>query len=75
MINTSGNIRTNMKHNTLDVDELARQNPILTEEDLEDCYTFEEAVQECIRQYDEGVKQINKEYAAIFNKGKTHEEE
>jgi len=63
-----------MKNNTLDVDELAKQNPILTEEDLEDCYTFEEAVKECIRQYDEGVKQINKEYAANSNKGKAHEE-
>ena len=34
-----------MKNSTLDLDELAKQNPILTEEDLEDCYTFEEAVQ------------------------------
>ncbi|MBR3087532.1 MAG: hypothetical protein IKH02_00765 [Prevotella sp.] len=61
-------MRKHNNHQTLCVEELARQNPMLSEAEMNDCYTYEEAVQECIQLFDEGMKQIDKEYASYKNK-------
>lgn len=53
--------KKNNKSQTL-VEELVKQHPILTEEETNNVYSYEEAVQECMRLFDEGVKQVNQEY-------------
>ena len=60
--------RNNNKHQTLCIEELVKQRPIRTEAELNDFYSYEEAVQECMQLFDEGVKQINQEYALYTGK-------
>ena len=47
---------------TINAEELAKQRPVLTESEMRNFYTYEEAVEECLRLFDEGVEQLYKEY-------------
>ena len=46
------------KQQTLDISELVKQRPVLTEEEMRNFYSYEEAVQECMRLLDEGINKI-----------------
>ena len=55
-------MKKNNSNQTLCIEELVKQRPILTEEEINNFYSFDEAVQECMRLFDEGVEKINQEY-------------
>lgn len=63
----NGMKRRNNNSQTLCVEELVKHYPILTEEEMKDFYSYEEAVQECMHMFDEGVVKINQKYAIRTN--------
>ena len=53
--------KKNNKSQTL-VEDLVKQRPILTEEEMNSFDSYDEAVQKCMQLFDKGVKQVNQEY-------------
>ena len=61
--------KKNIKSQTL-VEDLVKQRPILTEEEMNSFYSYDEAVQKCMQLFDEGVNQVNQEYVNYYKKSK-----
>jgi hypothetical protein len=59
--------KDNNHSQTLCIEEIVKQRPILTEEEMSNFYSYDEAVQECMRLFDEGMDKINQEYALRTN--------
>lgn len=59
--------KRNKTNQTLCVEEIARKNPVLTKEELNDCYTYEELADECLRTFNEAAERIDREYALRKN--------
>ena len=53
-------IRTN--NQTICVEELVKQRPVLTKEEMKNFYSYEEAIQDCLCMFDEEVQKIKKEF-------------
>ena len=50
------------KHQTLDIDEIVLQRPILTEEDMKNFCTYEEIVAEAEIMFNEKVEELLRQY-------------
>ena len=57
-------MKQTVKHNSesLSIEELVKQRPKLTEDEMAEFCTYEEAVAEALQMYDEEVRRIWKEY-------------
>jgi hypothetical protein len=63
------NNRNNKSHRVLCVEEIAKQNPILTEEEMNNFMSYEEIVAEATKMLDDEINKINQEYAN-YKKGR-----
>jgi hypothetical protein len=63
------NYRSNKSHRVLCVEEIAKQNPILTEEEMNNFMTYEEIIAEATKMLDDEINKINQEYAN-YKKGR-----
>lgn len=63
------NYRNNKSHRVLCVEEIAKQNPILTEEEMNNFMTYEEIIAEATKMLDDEINKINQEYAN-YKKGR-----
>ena len=55
---------------SLDIDELVKQRPVLTEEEMNNFATYEEIVSEAMKMFDEEVQRIWDEYDSKQKKRK-----
>jgi hypothetical protein len=60
--------RNNKNHQVLCIKEIAKQNPILTEEEMNNFMTYEEIIAEATKMLDEEINKINQEYANYKSK-------
>jgi hypothetical protein len=58
----------NKSHQVLCVEEITKQNPILTEEEMNNFMTYEEIIAEATKMLDDEINKINQEY--VKYKGK-----
>jgi hypothetical protein len=56
------NYRNNKSHRVLCVEEIAKRNPILTEE-INKFMTYDEIIVEATKMFDDEINKVNQEYA------------
>ncbi len=55
-------MKNNKQNRKLCLEELAKQHPILTEEEMGEFMTYEEIISEAKRLFDEAIEKIQQEY-------------
>ena len=60
--------KENKRNQTLCIEELVKQRPILTEEEMADFCTYDEIVTDAKAQFDEEIKRIWQEYDSYSSK-------
>lgn len=58
----------NKSNSSICIEDIVRNQPIITEEEMRNFYTYDEAVAECIRLFDEGMRKIQEEDAQCQNR-------